>query len=289
MRDIFPAFTPAQLVGWALQEDAPYGDITSQAFISPDAVGNAVIVAKAVGVFFGKPVLDTFQALVPEIVFEAHVSDGASLTVGQPLVTLHGPFVRLLSVERVLLNLLQRFSGIATMTQKYILALSDPKITVMETRKTTPLWRFWEKEAVRAGGGTNHRQDLSDMVLLKENHLTHLAQTQRLGDLHRLIIDCRLRFPDKKIEIEVETLAQIQTLPLDLVDIVMFDNFSIQDISRGVAVLRSRGIHIPVEVSGNVTLNTIAHYRGLPIQRISVGALTHSVVALDLSMRFLND
>ncbi len=275
-----------QLVAWALQEDAPHGDITSEAFVQPDALGHATITAKAAGVFFGGPIIATFQTLVPNVVFTLHVADGDAVVSGQSLLSMTGSFPALLGIERVLLNLLQRFCGIASMTNKYIKALSDPKIQVMETRKTTPLWRRWEKAAVAAGGGTNHRNDLSDMVLIKENHLSHLQQTQRFGELTQLLKECRQKFPDKKIEIEVETLEQVQTFPLELVDIVMFDNFSIYDIGKGAQILRSRGLKLPIEVSGNVTLSTIEQYRGLPIQRISVGALTHSVVALDLSMRF---
>jgi len=280
------ALDTAQLVAWALQEDAPQGDITADAFIHPDTLGKAQITAKASGIFFGKPVITTFETLVPTVQFTCHVSDGDALTPGQLVLTMTGPYSALLGIERVLLNLLQRFSGIASMTHKYINALSDTKIQVMETRKTTPLWRRWEKEAVRAGGGTNHRNDLSDMVLIKENHLDHLKQTNRFDHLSQLLKDCRLKFPDKKIEIEVENIEQLETFPLELVDIVMFDNFSISDIGKGAQLLRKRGINIPIEVSGNVTIGTIEQYRGLPIQRISVGALTHSVVALDLSMRF---
>ncbi len=277
---------PTQLVAWALQEDAPNGDITSDAFIRTDATGNAHITAKASGTFFGSPIIASFKTLTPEITFTLHVADGDAITAGQRVLSMTGPFHALLGIERVLLNLLQRFCGISTMTQKYINALSDPKIHVMETRKTTPLWRQWEKAAVCAGGGTNHRNDLSDMVLIKENHLSHLKETQRFEQLAQLLKECRQKFPDKKIEIEVETLEQVETFPLELVDIVMLDNFSILDIGKASHILKKRGISIPVEVSGNVTLSTILQYRGLPIQRISVGALTHSVVALDLSMRF---
>jgi nicotinate-nucleotide pyrophosphorylase (carboxylating) len=280
------ALDPTQLVAWALQEDAPQGDITADAFIHPGTPGEARITAKASGVFFGAPVVATFETLTPNVRFTCHVADGDAVTAGQLLLTLTGPYSELLGIERVLLNLLQRLCGIASMTQKYINTLSDSKIQVLETRKTTPLWRLWEKAAVRAGGGTNHRQDLSDMVLIKENHLTHLNQTNRLGALTQLLKDCRQKFPDKKIEIELETLEQVETFPLELVDIVMFDNFSIYDIGKGAQLLRARGIHLPIEVSGNVTIGTIEQYRGLPIQRISVGALTHSIVALDLSMRF---
>ena len=280
------ALDTTQLVAWALQEDAPQGDITSEAFVLPEALGTAKITAKAAGVFFGSPIIATFVTLVPSVAFTLHVADGDAVVSGQCLLSMTGSFPALLAIERVLLNLLQRFCGIATMTQKYIKALSDAKIQVMETRKTTPLWRHWEKAAVAAGGGTNHRNDLSDMVLIKENHLAHLQQTQRFDALAQLLKDCRQKFPDKKIEIEVESVEQVETFPLDLVDIVMFDNFSISDIGKGAQRLRSRGITLPIEVSGNITLNTIEQYRGLPIQRISVGALTHSVVALDLSMRF---
>jgi nicotinate-nucleotide pyrophosphorylase (carboxylating) len=275
-----------QLVAWALQEDAPQGDITSEAFVLPDTIGEASITAKASGIFFGKPIIDTFQTLIPSIHFIRHCEDGESVVPGQVVLSMKGPFNELLRIERVLLNLLQRFCGIASMTRKYINALSDSKIQIMETRKTTPLWRRWEKEAVRAGGGSNHRNDLSDMVLIKENHLAHIQQTHRMAAFAQLLKDCRQKFPDKKIELEVETLEQVETFPLDLVDIVMLDNFSIFDIGKAAHILRGRGLHIPIEASGNVTLNTIEQYRGLPIQRISVGAITHSVVALDLSMRF---
>ena len=280
------ALDTTQLVTWALKEDSPHGDITSEAFVLPQTTGSASITAKAVGVFFGNPIIDTFETLVPNITFTRHVADGDPVVSGQCVLSMTGSFRALLGIERVLLNLLQRFCGIATMTHKYVQALSDAKIQVMETRKTTPLWRRWEKAAVSAGGGTNHRNDLSDMVLIKENHLAHLLQTGRMDDLEQLLTACRQKYPDKKIEIEVETLEQIATFPLAHVDIVMFDNFDVSDIGKGAQILRSRGLSLPIEVSGNITLSTIPQYRGLPIQRISVGALTHSVVALDLSMRF---
>lgn len=281
----FP-FTTTQLVAWALQEDAPQGDITSQAFVLPHSHAIATITAKTGGVFFGTAVLAVFRELLTDVVYNCTLTDGDTITAGQTIITIKGPFIVLLRIERVLLNLLQRFCGIATMTARYNQQLSDKKIQIMETRKTTPLWREWEKAAVKAGGGVNHRYSLSDMILIKENHLTHLTQTLRINKLPELLRACRQQFPDKKIELEVETLDQIKTLPLDLVDIVMFDNFSIQDIGKGAQLLSQRGIAIPIEVSGNITLTTIEQYRGLPIQRISIGALTHSVVALDLSMRF---
>ena len=189
-----------------------------------------------------------------------------------------------LKAERVMLNFIQRLSGIATTTSHFVARLNNPKIHVLDTRKTTPLYRFLERQAVVAGGGENHRLNLSDMVLLKENHLTQLANEGRLHQLHQLMETFKKTHPNIWIEIEIETIEQLQTMDLTLADVIMLDNFNLQTIEPAVKLCKILGFKALIEVSGNVTLDNIGRFSHLPIDRISVGSLTHSHKALDLSL-----
>lgn len=274
------------LVEHAYREDIPTHDITCTLTVTDDTPATATIIAKSDGVFFGTDVVTAcLSHKGPNIQFTQRVHDGDRITPQQTLIELTGPLHQLLQVERVLLNFLQRLCGIATMTSQFIKKLDNPHIQILETRKTTPLLRSLEKQAVVAGGGQNHRMNLSDMVLIKENHLAALENTGQLHTLRNRLLQFKAQNPTIKIEIEIETLDQIETLPLDLADIVMFDNFALDMITVGAKALRDRGSTALIEISGNVTLHTIDSYRELPIDRISVGALTHSVPAMDLSMR----
>ena len=278
--------TLKDLVEHAYHEDIPTHDITCALTVTDATHAKATIIAKTNGVFFGSEVvIACMQYKGPDIQATLMIGDGDRVVPQQPLIELIGPLSQLLQVERVLLNFLQRLCGIATMTSQFIEQLNNPQIHILETRKTTPLLRSLEKQAVIAGGGQNHRMNLSDMVLIKENHLAALENTGQLHTLRDRLIEFKTANPSIQIEIEIETLTQIETLPLDLADIVMFDNFTLDMIPLGVDALRARGSNALIEISGNVTLQNIGTYRKLPIDRISIGALTHSVPAMDLSMR----
>ncbi len=270
----------------AYAEDIPNGDVTTDLTVDPAIYGQAIIITKEPGVFFGKAIVaECIAAVDPSLTTELWVNDGDVLERGMRLIRIQGRLASLLKLERVLLNFLQRLCGIASTTAAFVVALDNPSIHLLETRKTTPLLRDLEKQAVVAGGGHNHRINLSDMVLIKENHLIAMESAGVLHTLRDRLRAHRLADPNIKIEIEIETLGQIDTLPLELADVVMFDNFPPEMIAQGAQRMADRGITAQIEVSGNVTLDTIRLFRDLPIQRISVGALTHSVKSLDLSMR----
>lgn len=269
----------------ALEEDIPQSDITTDLMMPTDYPAMATIIAKSEGVFFGAAVVESlFKVLKTPVEINMLVKDGDTVKNGQKVVAIKGPIQSLLKAERVMLNFLQRVSGVATTTRLFVDRLNNPKIKVMDTRKTTPLLRDLEKQAVVAGGGYNHRFGLSDMVLIKENHLNNFIKTQGAAALGPHLKQFKIKNPKILIEIEVETLDQLQQLDLSATDIIMFDNFELADIEKGVAICRSRAFKAEIEISGNVTLDTISRYSKLPVDRISIGSLTHSVKAMDLSL-----
>ncbi|NBV42064.1 carboxylating nicotinate-nucleotide diphosphorylase [bacterium] len=275
-----------ELVRMTYEEDIPSIDVTSDLTVAHGIQGRATVVAKEAGIFFGEAVVRECVACVDSsirVVF--HVKDRDAVLPGAVLLEFEGTLAALLKLERVMLNFIQRLCGIASATRRFVEALDNPAIQILDTRKTTPLLRDLEKQAVVAGGGANHRYSLSDMVLIKENHLVALENAGWLPNLGHLLSEFKAKNPSIPIEIEIETLAQIDTLPLHLADYVMFDNFSVSEIEAGIRKLREKGVSAAIEISGNVTLNNIRQYRHLNIQRISIGALTHSVKAMDISMR----
>lgn len=270
----------------SLAEDVPTRDVSADLVYGSGQLCEAQIVSKQAAVFYGAAVVTQLCQLAAVTVMTC-VSDGTPLAVGDVICRLTGDVKDVLRVERTLLNLVQRLSGIATTTAAYVQALDDASIGILDTRKTTPLWRDLEKQAVVAGGGVNHRQSLSDMVLLKENHLAVLADANRLADLGGLITRFRQENPGVLVEVEVETCQELETLALQDVDVIMFDNFSLTDVVLGAAICKTRGLNAALEVSGNVSVDSISQYRGLPIDRIAIGRLTHSVEAVDLSLRVI--
>ena len=272
----------AYLITSALEEDCPNGDITSELFLT-HGQSNAQLVAKEAGVFFGEDILH-YLCDAYHITLVLFKQDGDWVDAKTVVCHLSGDRLMMLKIERVLLNFLQRLSGIATQTRAYVRALNNPNIALMDTRKTTPLLRFLERRAVVAGGGVNHRNSLSDMILLKENHLAQLAKKGQLIELTKLIAAAKQQYPTIKVELEIEHTDQLIYFDYDLVDVVMFDNFCLDDVKKGVEICQKRRILSQIEVSGNVGLDTIASYSNVPIHRISVGSLTHSVKALDLSL-----
>ncbi len=271
-----------RVVDLALEEDAPFGDLTSEAFVPASALATADLVAREPGVLAG---LEVFSIAMSRRDFAVKVTtavaDGARFETGDVLASVSGPARSLLLAERVSLNLMQRMSGIATLTARYDEAVADTAARVVDTRKTTPGLRALERHAVVCGGGHNHRFSLSDAVMAKDNHLA----TVDPDDLTGAIRAAAASLPHTThIEVEVDRLEQIEpVLASGEVDTIMLDNFSLDELRQGVAQVAGRAI---VEASGGITLDTIADVAATGVDVISVGALTHSVRALDLGLDF---
>ncbi len=272
-----------RLVELALEEDLGRGDITSDLFIPSDAVARAVFRTRTQGVIAGLDVAAiVFEAADSQAQFSALIADGAAVVRGEEIAMAAGPARSLLRCERVALNFLQRLSGIATLTSQYVEAVRGTRARIVDTRKTTPGLRSLEKYAVRAGGGFNHRRDLSDAMLIKDNHL---AVIEGLGlSVTEATEKARQSLPHTlKVEIEVDRLDQIPQALEAGADIILLDNMSTDDLKRAVVIIDGRAI---IEASGGVTLGTISEIAATGVDVISVGALTHSAPALDIGLDF---
>ncbi|WP_323906868.1 carboxylating nicotinate-nucleotide diphosphorylase [Aeromonas caviae] len=262
----------------ALDQPDASADITAQ-LIPADRISTARVITREAGVFCGQPWVDeVFAQLGGEVKVEWKVQDGERLAPNQELFRLHGPARVLLTGERNALNFVQTLSGVATLTARYVAELEGTDCRLLDTRKTLPGLRSAQKYAVTCGGGKNHRIGLFDAYLIKENHI--LA----CGGIPEAISEARRLNPDKPVEIEVESLAELEQALAARADIVMLDNFDIPMMQEAVRLNQGRA---KLEVSGNVTLDTLAGYAATGIDFISVGALTKHVRALDLSMRFV--
>ncbi|MDX7765399.1 carboxylating nicotinate-nucleotide diphosphorylase [Aeromonas caviae] len=262
----------------ALDQPDASADITAQ-LIPADRISTARVITREAGVFCGQPWVDeVFAQLGGEVKVEWKVQDGERLAPNQELFRLHGPARVLLTGERNALNFVQTLSGVATLTARYVAELEGTDCRLLDTRKTLPGLRSAQKYAVTCGGGKNHRIGLFDAYLIKENHI--LA----CGGIAEAISEARRLNPDKPVEVEVESLAELEQALAARVDIVMLDNFDIPMMQEAVRLNQGRA---KLEVSGNVTLDTLAGYAATGIDFISVGALTKHVRALDLSMRFV--
>lgn len=272
----------ADAVDAALAEDAPGGDITSFAFVPETAVATADLIARAAGVFAGAQVFEAAMTRLDERVKVTDLADdGSRFESGDVLATVAGPARVILQAERVALNFVQRMCGVATATAAYV-AAAGPGVRVLDTRKTTPLLRAFEKYAVVCGGGHNHRFNLSDAAMAKDNHLAVLLQ-QHGGDLSAAIQDAAARLPHPvTLEIEVDRIDQIEpVLASGVVDTIMLDNFSLDELREGVRIVAGRAV---VEASGGVRLDTIGDIAGTGVDTISVGALTHQIESVDLGL-----
>lgn len=272
-----------RLVESALEEDLGRGDVTSDSLIPPEAAGRAILRSRAQGVIAGLDVAETvFRVVDAQLRFTAVTSDGTVVAPGQEIGVVCGAARSLLRGERVALNFLQRLSGIATLTKRYVEAVRGTHARVVDTRKTTPGLRSLEKYAVRAGGGFNHRRDLSDAMLIKDNHLVVI---NAIGvSLAQAVKQAREVMPHTiKVEIEVDHLEQIPQALSAGTDIILLDNMSTDDLRRAVALIGSRAI---TEASGGVTLAAISEIAATGVDVISVGALTHSAPALDIGLDF---
>ena len=262
----------------ALEEDAPWGDVTSELFVPSDAVATAELNAREPGVLSGGAVVvATFAAVDPEVSVELMIADGDRFAAGDVIAVISGPARAVLRGERVALNLVQRMSGIATLTAQYVALTVGTTARVVDTRKTTPGLRALERHAVRCGGGHNHRFSLSDAVLAKDNHLALLP-----GSVTDAIRAARAQLGHTThLEVEVDRLSQIEPVLAGGVDTIMLDNFSLDELRQGVALVAGRAL---VEASGGVSLDTVAAIAATGVDIISVGALTHSARALDLGL-----
>lgn len=272
-------FEIERIVRTALQEDIGLGDVTTMAIVAQDSTAQAELVAKEDFVLAGLDVAAAvFHFLDPEIDFEKIFVDGQKVNKGDVLAWIKGPALMLLQAERVALNLLQRMSGIATLTARFVDAVKGTDAIIVDTRKTVPGLRALDKYAVRAGGGRNHRIGLFDGVLIKENHIV------AAGGIAEAIFRARKKLPHTlKIEIETRNLDEVQQALDAGADIIMLDNMSNEDMARAVGLIDSRAL---TEASGGVSLERVRDIAETGVNIISVGALTHSVVAADISMLF---
>lgn len=274
MREILEAARP--LIELALREDIGPGDVTTEATVPPDARGRGRIVAKAYGVICGLPIAaEVFRAVDEEIAFTAHSRDGEPVQPGDVAAEVEGPLRGILTAERTALNFLSRLSGIATLTARFVDAVAPYRAVILDTRKTTPGWRLLEKYAVRCGGGRNHRMGLYDMVLIKDNHI---AACGSVTEAVRRVRAAGVKVP---IEVEVRDLKELREA-LELgVDRILLDNFTVEEIAEAMRIADGKA---PLEASGGVTLDNVEEIAATGVDYISVGALTHSAPALDISL-----
>ena len=264
----------------ALKEDMPLGDITTDNIIAPESSSKAVLLAKQEAVIAGLDVFErVFRLLTPDMEFKRNIEDGQYVRKGDIFLEFQGNTSAMLRGERTALNFLQHLSGIATKTFEFGSRIKDLPVKVVDTRKTVPGLRYLDKYAVKMGGGQNHRLCLSDGVLIKDNHI------KAAGGIKNAIEQVRGRIPHTiKIEVETETMDQVTEALEGGADIIMLDNMSLDMMNQAVKLINKRAI---VEASGNVCLDSIYDIAKTGVDIISVGELTHSVKAVDISMKFV--
>ena len=269
-----------KLVRAALDEDQAFNDITTIATIVSDRRARATLVARGTGTICGVPLaLEAFRMLDPKVTIRVEREDGLRATKGEPVLFVTGHARGMLGAERVALNFMQRLSGIATLTARYVDAVKGTRAQILDTRKTTPGWRVLEKYAVRAGGGLNHRMDLATAVLIKDNHLAACD-----GDIGIAVKRARdMAFPGTALEVECESPEQVQAAIDAGAHIVLLDNMPLEMLAESVRVASGR---VKTEASGGVRLDTVREIAQTGVDWISIGALTHSPPALDLALDF---
>ena len=274
------AATTRALVRASLDEDRAFNDVTTLATVPADAMGRAAIVARSPGVIAGLPLAITaFETLNREVTVRVVAGDGEHVAAGGVVADVAGPWRALLSAERVALNFLQRLSGVATLTARYVEAVRGTAAKIYDTRKTTPTFRALEKYAVRCGGGVNHRADLADAVLIKDNHLAALG-----GDIGLAVRRAReAGRPGICVEVECDDVAQVDAALATGADVILLDNMSLDAMRACVARVAGR---VPLEASGGVTLERVRAIAETGVDRISVGGVTHSPPALNLGLDY---
>ena len=277
----FPAQDAQTLVRLALNEDVRTGDVTSLWTLPTQQIQTATLIAKEPGVIAGLPVIPiVFEELKENVKINLNAEDGAKAKVGDKIATITGETKTLLSGERVMLNFLQQLSGVATITDKFAQVLAGTKTKVLDTRKTIPGFRTLQKYAVLVGGGSNHRMGLWDMVLVKDNHIAAAG-----GVLEAWNAVKKQNTQNLKVEIEVENLEQLKSLLNLGVNRIMLDNMDNKTMQEAVRIVKESGDPVELEASGNMTLERVKEIANIGLDFISVGALTHSVKSLDISMR----
>ncbi|MGC8746047.1 MAG: carboxylating nicotinate-nucleotide diphosphorylase [Candidatus Saccharicenans sp.] len=269
-----------ELIDLALKEDLPVGDITTEAIVPPDLLARAVFLAKEDGVLAGIEVAaEVFKKIDPAVEFKIIKQDGQKFKKGEVLAEVSGRAASLLKAERTALNFLQRLTGIATLTRAFVDRVSETKAIILDTRKTTPGWRALEKYAVKMGGGKNHRQNLSEMMLIKDNHI------KIAGGISPALKKAKEKAsPEIKIEVETTNVNEVKEALEGGADIIMLDNMSLKDIKKAVKMVNGR---VPLEVSGKVSLKKVRSLALTGVDFISVGALTHSFKSTDISLEFV--
>lgn len=272
----------------ALREDVGLGDITTECTVPTDLPGTGVFLSKANGILSGIDVVETVLAMVDErLKLETHIRNGMPLLRGMKIATVRGPIASMLTAERTALNFLQRMSGIATMTASMVKLVEGRDVKILDTRKTAPGLRAFDKRAVRDGRGTNHRFGLDDMVLIKDNHI---AAAGGITSAVEMVCGRLPRERHLRVEVETRSLQDVlEALSCEGVDVIMLDNFPIDELAPAVRLIKTRRPGIEVEASGNVNEATIRDIAESGVDSISVGALTHSVKALDISFDIAAD
>lgn len=271
-----------KFVQQAILEDVGDGDHTTLSTIPKDKAGEAKLIVKEDGILAGVEVaLEIIAQIDPSLTTEVLIHDGSAVKVGDIALILKGKIHSILIAERLILNVMQRMSGIATTTNRYAKLLAGTKTKILDTRKTTPLLRLLEKEAVKIGGGTNHRFGLYDMILIKDNHVDYsggITQALIRANAYRATLNKHI-----EIEIEVRNFEELaEVITFGKVDRIMLDNFSPADVKIAVDIIAERFV---TEASGGITEDTLQEYAAAGVDFISVGALTHSVKSLDLSLK----
>lgn len=268
-----------RIIQVALDEDISYGDITTEVLLGQDKQVSGRLIAKEAGIIAGLEVFKrVFELLNAEVEVQLNVVDGQYVENKMLLGTLKGPAKSILTGERTALNILQRMSGIATATNQLVKAVEGTKARIVDTRKTAPGLRILDKYAVLLGGGHNHRFNLSDAVLIKDNHI------ESVGSITEAVKLARAKIPHTmKIEVETETMEQVQEAVAVGADIIMLDNMSLETMAEAVKYIDGRAT---TEASGNVTLERVKEIAQTGVDVISSGAITHSVIALDISLKF---
>lgn len=263
----------------ALAEDRVEEDVTTMSLLAFDGPARAEVRAKAAGVISGTGVFEkTMQAVDSALQITVAKADGSSVLPGDLVLEVAGMESSILKGERAALNFLQRLSGVATLTRRFMEKLRPYRTVLLDTRKTTPGMRYLEKKAVRDGGGSNHRLNLEDMAMVKDNHI------EMAGGIAAAVDAVRHAFPGKKIEVEVKNIPEYEVALALGVEMIMLDNFSLDQVCQAVTLNRGRA---KLEISGNVTLENIAEKAATGVDFVSVGALTHSFQSLDLSLNIM--
>ncbi len=271
--------TPVEIVIAALQEDAPAGDLTTNSLIVDLGVGQektiGYFIAKQNLILSGIQFLKIVAELNLDIDVETFYDDGTFVKTGQKIAQFYGPWNKLVLVERTVLNILGRLSGIATLTNSYVKSVKHTKCRILDTRKTTPLYRMYEKKAVIHGGGINHRLDLSTEIMLKENHICRIKGSLALG-----LTQLREKHPRTKITVECQNLDQVKYVSNAPIDQILLDNMNIENTKEALKLISN---NIKTEASGNMNLQRVGSVAETGVDFISVGALTHSVNCSDVS------